>query len=166
MRDSLEPGYCSITRRRRTQKWATCCTRRATCCPHRAHGPMTRDIASLNAGAVMADASLNRRQTIRVGAGVAFAQVGIVGFDGQIELEALRLFGLPEAAPAVLNGTPLLTGALFGSGRREFAAEVSWDLPNLAAGVTTLLDVTVNGARAGDLAAAMLSVGVTKRRVP
>ena len=26
-----------------------------------------------NAGAVMADASLNRRQTIRVGAGVAFA---------------------------------------------------------------------------------------------
>ena len=35
-----------------------------------------------NAGAVMADASLNRRQTIRVGAGVAFAQGGIVGFDG------------------------------------------------------------------------------------
>ena len=25
-----------------------------------------------------------------------------MGFDGQIELEALRLFGLPEAAPAVL----------------------------------------------------------------
>ena len=47
-----------------------------------------------NAGAVMADASLNRRQTIRVGAGVAFAQIRIVGFDGQIELEALRLFGL------------------------------------------------------------------------
>jgi hypothetical protein len=59
-----------------------------------------------NAGAVMADASLNRRQTIRVGAGVAFAQVGIVGFDGQIELEALRLFGLPEAAPAVLYACP------------------------------------------------------------
>ena len=56
----------------------------------------------------------NRRQTIRVGAGVAFAQVGIAGFDGQIELEALRLFGLPEAAPAVLNEMPLLTGALFG----------------------------------------------------
>lgn len=44
----------------------------------------------------------NRRQTIRVGACVAFAQVGIMGFDGQIEFEALRLFGLPEAAPAVL----------------------------------------------------------------
>jgi hypothetical protein len=35
-----------------------------------------------NPGAVMADASLNRRQTIRVGAGVAFAQLGIAGFDG------------------------------------------------------------------------------------
>ena len=127
-----------------------------------------------------------------------------MGFDEQIELEALRLFGLPEAAPAVLNGTPLLTGVLFGSGRREFAAEVSWDLPSLAPGATALLDVTVNGARAGDLAttllvsstrfieldaavwsnntvrvmarnisaatfdlaAATLSVGVTKRRVP
>ena len=47
-----------------------------------------------NAGAVMADASLNRRQTIQVGAGVAFAQVGIVGFDGPINLQSLRLFGL------------------------------------------------------------------------
>jgi hypothetical protein len=47
---------------------------------------------------------------------------GQIGFDGQIELEALRLYGLPEAAPAVLNGTPLLSGPLSGSGRREFAA--------------------------------------------
>ncbi len=59
-----------------------------------------------NAGAVMANASLNRRQTIWAGAGVAFAQGRIVGFDGQIELEALRLFGLPEAAPAVLYACP------------------------------------------------------------
>lgn len=128
----------------------------------------------------------------------------MIGFDGPIDLQSLRLYGLPEAAPAVLNGTPLLTGALFGSGRREFAAEVSWDLPSLAPGATSLLNVTVNGARAGDLAtaslvsstrfieldaavcsnnavrvmarnissasfdpaAATLSVGVTKRRVP
>ncbi|WP_368417206.1 hypothetical protein, partial [Falsiroseomonas sp.] len=48
------------------------------------------------------------------------------------------------------NGTPLLTGALFGSGRREFAAEVSWDLPSLAPGATAFIDITVNGARAGD----------------
>jgi hypothetical protein len=157
-----------------------------------------------NAGAPMDDANFNRRQTIRVGASVAYAQVGVVGFDGPVDLQSLRLYGLPEAAPAVLNGTPLLTGALFGSGRREFAAEVSWDLPSLAPGATALLDVTVNGARAGDLAqaslvsstrfieldaavwsnntvrvmarnisgatfdlaAATLSVGVTKRRVP
>jgi hypothetical protein len=56
----------------------------------------------------------------------------------------------------VLNGTPLLSGALFGSGRRDCAAEVSWDLPSLAPGATSLLDVTVNGARAGDPATASL----------
>ena len=110
-----------------------------------------------NAGAPMDDANFNRRQTIRVGASVAYAQVGVIGFDGPIDLQSLRLYGLPEAAPAVLNGTPLLTGALFGSGRREFAAEVSWDLPSLAPGATALIDVTVNGARAGDLAQASLA---------
>lgn len=109
-----------------------------------------------NAGAPMDDANFNRRQSIRVGAAVAYAQVGVIGFDGPIDLQSLRLYGLPEAAPAVFNGTPLLTGALFGSGRREFAAEVSWDLPSLAPGATSLLDVTVNGARAGDLAQASL----------
>ena len=38
-------------------------------------------------GATMADASLNRRMTVRLGDAVAFAQIGIVGLDGQIELE-------------------------------------------------------------------------------
>lgn len=61
-----------------------------------------------------------------------------------------------DDAPAVLNGTPLLTGALFGSGGREFAAEVSWDLPSLASGATALTDVTVAGTRQGDLAQASL----------
>jgi hypothetical protein len=114
-----------------------------------------------NAGAPMDDANFNRRQTIRVGASVAYAQVGVIGFDGPIDLQSLRLYGLPEAAPAVLNGTPLLTGALFGSGRREFAAEVSWDLLSLAARATALLDVTVTGARVGDLAQA--SLGTSSR---
>lgn len=104
-----------------------------------------------NAGAVMADASLNRRQTIRVGAGVAFAQVGIVGFDGQIELEALRLFGLPEAAPAVLYACPAVP-----IGTRSLALETTWDLPSLAAGATANIDVTVPGARQGDFADASL----------
>ncbi|HYI82244.1 MAG TPA: hypothetical protein VEX11_03420 [Acetobacteraceae bacterium] len=56
----------------------------------------------------MADASLNRRMTVRLGDAVTFAQIGIVGLDGQIEPEALRLYGLPEAAPALLCGTPTL----------------------------------------------------------
>jgi hypothetical protein len=68
---------------------------------------MTQDIASLNADALMADGSLNRQPTIRGGAGVAFAQVRIVGFDGQIELEALRIYGLPrDARPSVDDRTP------------------------------------------------------------
>jgi hypothetical protein len=108
------------------------------------------------AGAPMDDANLNRRQTLRFGPAVAWAQLGILGFDGPVEVQALRIYGLPEAAPPVLNGTPLLSGPVFGSGRREFAAEVSWDLPSLAPGATSLIDVTVNGARAGDLAQASL----------
>jgi hypothetical protein len=110
-----------------------------------------------NAGAPMDDANSNRRQTIRVGAAVAYAQIGIIGFDGPIDLQALRLYGLPEAAPGLLNGTPLLTGAQIGSGRRELSAEVSWDLPSLTSGATSLLDVTVDGARVGDLASASLA---------
>lgn len=88
----------------------------------------------------------------RIGPSVAFAQIGLCGFDGQIELEALRLFGLPEAAPVLLCGTPILP-----VGQREFAAEVSWDLPSLAPGATSLLDVTVAGCRQGDLADAALA---------
>ncbi|MBR0671764.1 hypothetical protein [Neoroseomonas soli] len=57
---------------------------------------------------------------------------------------------MPEAAPSLLCGTPALP-----VGQREFAAEVSWDLPSLAPGATSLLDVTVNGARQGDLAHAL-----------
>ena len=109
-----------------------------------------------NAGAPMENAYLNRRQTIRVCPSVAFAQVGIVGFEGKVKLEAQRLFKLRRAVPAVLNGTPLFTGPLFGLGRRELVAGVSWDLPSLAPGATSLLGVTVNGARAGDLAQASL----------
>jgi len=69
----------------------------------------------------MSDPSLNRRMTVRLGSGVAFAQIGICGFDGTIELESLRLYGLPGEAPALLGGTPTLP-----VGTREFPAEVSW----------------------------------------
>ena len=103
-----------------------------------------------NAGTVMADALLNRRQTIRVGAGVAFPQVGIVGFDGQIELEALRLFGLPKATPGALclPWVPV--------GTRSLALETTWDLPSLTEGATANIDVTVPDARRGDLADASI----------
>jgi hypothetical protein len=73
---------------------------------------------SWTGGATMADASLNRQMTVRLEDAVAFAQIGVVGLDGQIELEALRLYGLPEAVSALLCGTPTLP-----IGRREFAAE-------------------------------------------
>jgi len=99
----------------------------------------------------MADASLNRRQTIQVGIDVAFAQIRIVDFDGQIELEALRRFGLPEAAPVVLYACPSVP-----IGTRSLALETTWDLPSLTAGATPNIDVTVRGARRGDFADASL----------
>ena len=51
-----------------------------------------------NAGLPMDDAKFNRQQINRVGASVSFAQMGMIGFDGPIELQSLRLCGLPEGA--------------------------------------------------------------------
>jgi hypothetical protein len=107
---------------------------------------------SWTGGATMADSSLNRRMTVRLGDAVAFAQIGIVGLDGQIELESLRLYGLPEAAPALLCGTPTLP-----VGQREFAVETLLDLPSLAPSAVHLVDVVVPGARQGDRAEASLA---------
>ena len=107
---------------------------------------------SWTGGATMADASLNRRMTVRLGDAVAFAQIGVVGLDGQIELEALRLYGLPEAAPALLCGTPTLP-----VGQREFAAETPLDLPSLGPGAMHLVDIAVPGARQGGRAEASLA---------
>jgi|GEM_PF-6543799 len=90
---------------------------------------------------------------MRLGAGVAFAQIGIVGFDGQIEVEALRFYGLPEAVQALPCGSSPLPVR-----QREFAVEVAWDLPNLAPGDASLLDVTVPGAQQGDIAHAALAL--------
>jgi hypothetical protein len=92
--------------------------------------------------AVMANASLCRRMTVRLAEAVAFAQIGIVGFDGHTELETLWLYGLPDEAPALLCRTPALP-----VGTWEFQAEASWDLPSLAPGITSLLDVAVTGCR-------------------
>ena len=107
---------------------------------------------SWTGGATTADASLNRRMTVRLGGAAAFAQVGIVGLDGQIGLEALRLYGLPEAAPVLLCGTPTLL-----VGQRELAFETPLDLPSPAAGAVHPVDVAVPGARQGDRAEASLA---------
>lgn len=80
-----------------------------------------------------------------------FAQIGIIGFDGQIELEALPLYGLTEDAPAVLYGCPSLP-----AGTRTLTLETSWDLPSLGPSATASVDVTVPGARRGDFADASL----------
>jgi hypothetical protein len=61
-------------------------------------------------------------------------------------------YGLPEAAPALLCGTPTLS-----VGQREFAVETTLDLPSLAAGAVHLIDVAVTGARQGDRAEASLA---------
>jgi hypothetical protein len=41
---------------------------------------------SWTGGATMADSSLNRRMTARLGGAMGFAQIGIVGLNGPIEL--------------------------------------------------------------------------------
>jgi hypothetical protein len=84
------------------------------------------------AGAVMQESVLNRRQTVRFGPEVAFAQISIIGFDGQIEVEALRLYGLPEDAPAILYGCPALP-----VGGRTLMFSASWDLPSMPPGATS-----------------------------
>jgi hypothetical protein len=89
---------------------------------------------------------------MRVSMAVAFAQIGIIGFDGQIELKALRLYGLPEDAPAVIYGCPSLP-----AGTRTLTLETTWDLPSLGLGAEHLFDVTVSGARLGDHVAVSLA---------
>ncbi len=64
----------------------------------------------------------------------------------------LRLFGLPEAAPGLLCGTPTLP-----VGQRELAVGTAFDLPPPAASAVHLVDVGVAGARQGDRAKASLA---------
>lgn len=122
---------------------------------------MERVGEGLSAGAPMDDASLNRRQTMRIGS-EGYAHVGIVGFDGPICLQVLWLHGSPDGTRAVPNGTPLLSEPLLseplsGSNRREFAAAVSLGLPSLGPGGSSLLDTTVTAVCVGELAQASLA---------
>jgi len=47
----------------------------------------------------------------------AYAQIGTIGFDGQLEFEALPRYGLPEDVPAVIGLAPA-TLAVGGRKRR------------------------------------------------
>jgi hypothetical protein len=58
---------------------------------------------------------------------------------------------LPEYAPSPCGMLTLTVG------HRESAAEASWDLPPLAPGATSLLDVTATGCRQDDVAYAALA---------
>ena len=84
--------------------------------------------------------------------GAILARPDLLDPPGGFNSDAPALLQAREEAPALLCGTPTLPVGL-----REFAAEVSWDLPNLAPGATSLLDVTVTGCRQGDLADAALA---------
>lgn len=67
-----------------------------------------------------------------------------------IKLEALRLFSLPEAAPAGLyacSSVPV--------GTRGLAVETTWGMPSMASGATGLTDVTLTETRQGDMAQAL-----------
>ena len=64
------------------------------------------------------------------GLGNVIAQIGIVGLDGQIELEALRLYGLPEDAPAQ-RGQQLQNGHRHKRGH-EADAHADGPLPRVA----------------------------------
>jgi hypothetical protein len=99
--------------------------------------------------------AVDRRQSVWVMGAVAFAQIGIVGFDGAIELEALRLYGLPNAAPAVL------AGPTHGWGRREIPFSAAYDPPSLAAGASHQTIIAVAGAVPGDAVQVGFSVAST-----
>lgn len=85
------------------------------------------------------------------GCKAAFEQIGILRFDGQSKVEALRLYALPKDAPALLYGCPSLP-----AGARTLALETSWNLPSLASGATANVDVAVPSVRRGDFADASL----------
>jgi hypothetical protein len=92
---------------------------------------------------------------IALGPKGAFAQIGIIGFDRRIELVALRLYGLPDAAPAVL------AGPTHGWGRRGIPFAAAYDPPSLAAGASHQLNIAVAGAVPGDVVQVGFSVAST-----
>ncbi|WP_372623549.1 hypothetical protein [Falsiroseomonas sp.] len=88
--------------------------------------------------------SVERDAASARGEGIAYR----IGGRRQFDFEALRLCGLPDDAPARCLGLP--------AGTCTLALATCWDLPNLAAGATANVDVTVPRPWRGAVADASL----------
>ncbi|MBX6744773.1 MAG: hydrolase [Acetobacteraceae bacterium] len=104
----------------------------------------------------MTDADLTRLQVVRLADQVAYAIIGLARVMQDYEVRALRLASDPSQSPAVLWGLPDLP-----FGTRELKAEVAWTPPEIAAGGSAQVNVTLAGARAGDFAQAAYSLGTS-----
>jgi hypothetical protein len=80
---------------------------------------------SWTGGPTIADASLNRRMTVRLGDAVAFAQIGGAALDGQIELEALRLYGLRRRRHCSAAPLPRRPGGQGGPARQPLPRQAA-----------------------------------------
>lgn len=76
---------------------------------------------------------------------VASAIIGLARGGVDAEIRAMRLYADARRSPPLLAGLADLP-----HGRRELAAEASWDPPALAAGASALQTVPVPGAAVGD----------------
>ena len=73
-----------------------------------------------------------------------------------IEARAMRLYCEPRCAPALLYGVPS-----YPHGSRELTAEMAWDPLSIAAGGTSQVNMSVDGASPGDFVQASFSVATT-----
>jgi len=104
----------------------------------------------------LTDAELTRLQVVRLTDQVAYAIIGLARISQDCEVRALRLACDPSQSPAVLWGLPDLP-----FGTRELTVETAWTPPEIAAGGSAQINVTLPGARAGDFAQAAYSVGTS-----
>ncbi len=104
----------------------------------------------------MSDESLTRLQTVRLEPQVAYAIIGVGRLTQDFEVRAMRLYCDPAFSPPVMFGQPGLP-----HGVRELRAEAGWDVPSVAVGGTTSLNVSVPGARPGDFCQAAFSLATS-----
>ncbi|MFT8246323.1 glycosyl hydrolase family 28-related protein [Roseomonas sp. BN140053] len=96
---------------------------------------------------------LNQLQRVTLADAAAFAVIGVRGGSAAATLRALRLYAGHLSAPRLFYGNNRRWGV------REYTVkDPGWDIPALAAGATATRDVTVLGARQGDV----VQVGFSK----